>query len=234
MYALHRLRYYFYTVKKKAFAFQHWELKILDMPHDVSYLKVFVEMQNGFVAPRRERYSVVRPVLIAVDIYCPDALYAVYGIYAVGNLLELDNTAKLLCIDIERPYYLVIDKLLYVIANIYYVVVKRNFDSGLAALIEIGICFVKIPGLYIFYVGIGANRELDQYRLDYLVFRSYRLKMVELVVYRLLHLHYLFILHRRLGLYPQIRIISIGWIDVLEVGAVKRNVVKIVFSWIYA
>ena len=58
--------------------------------------------------------------------------------------------------------------------------------------------------------------------------------MVELVVYRLLHLHYLFVLHCRLGLYPQIRIIGVGRIDVLEVCAVKRNVVKIVFSWIYA
>ena len=58
--------------------------------------------------------------------------------------------------------------------------------------------------------------------------------MVELVVYRLLHLHYLFVLHRRLGLYPQIRIIGVGRIDVLEVCAVKRNVVEIVFSGIYA
>lgn len=202
MYALHSLRYYFYTVKKKAFALQHGELEILDMPHDVSNLKVFMEMQNRFVAPRRERYSVVCPVLVAVDIYRPDALYAVYGVYAVSNLLKLDNASQLLCIDVECPHYLVIDKLLYVVANIYYVVVKRDFDSGLAALVEISICFVKIPGLYILYVGIGANRELDQHRLDYLVFCSYRLKMVELVVYRLLHLHYLFILHRRLGLYP--------------------------------
>jgi len=58
--------------------------------------------------------------------------------------------------------------------------------------------------------------------------------MIELVVYRLLHLHYLFILHRRLGLYPQIRIIGVSRIYVLEVGAVERNVVKIVFSGIYA
>lgn len=101
-------------------------------------------------------------------------------------------------------------------------------------LVEIGICFVKIPGLYIFYIRIGANCELDKYRLDYLVFCSYRLKMVELVVYRLLHLHYLFVLHSRLGLYPQIRIIGVGRIDVLKVGAVKRNVVEIVFSGVYA
>lgn len=234
MYALHSLRYYFYTVEKNAFAFQHRELEILDMPHDVSDLKVFVEMQNGFVAPRRERYSVVRPVLIAVDIYCPDALHAVYGIYAVSDLLELDDASKLLRIDVKRPHYLVVDELLYVVANIYYVVVKRDFDSGLAVLVEIGICFVKIPGLYVLYVWIGANRELDQHGLDYLVFCSYRLKMVELVVYRLLHLHHLFVLHRRLGLYPQIRIIGVGRIDILEVGAVKCNVVEIVFSGIYA
>lgn len=101
-------------------------------------------------------------------------------------------------------------------------------------LVEIGICFVKIPSLYVLYVWIGANRELDQHGLDYLVFCSYRLKMVELVVYRLLHLNYLFVLHRRLGLYPQIRIIGVGRIDILEIGAVKRNVVEIVFSWVYA
>lgn len=129
MYALHCLRYYFYTVKEKTFALQYWELEILDMPHDVSDLKVFMEMQNGFVAPRRERYSVVRPVLIAVDIYRPDALHAVYGIYTVSNLLELDDASKLLRIDVERPHYLVVDELLYVVANIYYVVVKRDFDS---------------------------------------------------------------------------------------------------------
>ena len=133
--------------------------------------------------------------MIAVDIYCSNTLYAVYGIYTVSNLLKLDDTAQLLRIDIKRPYYLVIDELLYIVANIYYVVVKRNFDPRLAMLIEISICFVKIPGLYIFYIRIGTNCELDKYRLDYLVFCSYRLKMVELVVYRLLHLHYLFILH---------------------------------------
>ena len=234
MYALHSLRYYFYTVEKNAFAFQYRELEILDMPHDVSDLKVVMEMQNRLVAPRRERYSVVRPVLIAVDIYRPDALHAVYGIYAVGNLLELDDAAQLLRIDVERPHYLVVDELLYVVANIYYVVVKRDFDSGLAVLVEIGICFVKIPGLYIFYIRIGANCKLDKYRLDYLVFCSYRLKMIELSIYRLLHPHYLFVLHIRLCLYPQIRIIGVGRIDVLEVCAIKRNVVKIVFSWIYA
>ena len=234
MYALHSLRYYFYTVKKNAFALQYRELEILDMPHDVSDLKVFMEMQNRLVAPRRERYSVVRPVLIAVDIYRPDTLYSVYGIYAVSDLLKLDDATKLLRIDVERPHYLVVYELLYVIANIYYVVVKRDFDSGLAVLVEIGICFVKIPGLYVLYVWIGANSELDQHGLDYLVFCSYSLKMVELVVYRLLHLHYLFVLHRRLGLYPQIRIIGVGRIDVLEIGAVKRNVVEIVFSGVYA
>ena len=234
MYALHSLRYYFYTVEKNTFALQYRELEILDMPHDVSDLKVFVEMQNGFVTPRRERYSVVRPVLIAVDIYSPDALHAVYGIYAVGNLLELDDAAQLLRIDVERPHYLVVDELLYVVANIYYVVVKRDFDSGLTVLVEIDICFVKIPCLYVLYVGIGANRELDQYGLDYLIFCSYRLKMIELVVYRLLHLHHLFVLHRRLCLYPQIRIIGICRIYVLEVCAVKRNVVEIIFSGVYA
>ena len=129
MYALHSLRYYFYTVKKNAFTLQYWELEILDMPHDVSDLEVFMEMQNRLVAPRRERYSVVRPVLIAVDIYRPDALHAVYGIYTVGNLLKLDNAAKLLRIDVERTHYLIVYKLLYVIANIYYVVIKRDFDS---------------------------------------------------------------------------------------------------------
>ena len=233
MYALHSLRYYFYTVEKNAFALQYRELEILDMPHDVSNLKVFMEMQNGFIAPRCKRYSIVCPVLITVDIYRPDTLYSVYGIYAVSDLLKLDDTTKLLRIDVERPHYLVIYELLYVIANIYYVVIKRDFDSRLAVLVEIGICFVKIPGFYILYVWIGANRELDQYGLYYLVFCSYCLKMIELVVYRLLHLHYLFVLHRRLGLYPQIRIIGVGRIDVLEVGAVKRNVVEIVFSRVY-
>lgn len=149
--------------------------------------------------------------------------------------MELDNTAKLLCIDIECPYYLVIDELLYVIANIYYVVVKCNFDSGLAALIEIGICFVKIPGLYIFYVGIGANRELDQYRLDYLVFCSYRLKMVELVVYKPLTLlrRDMRIPHSGLRLYPQIRVVGVRRVDIFEIRTVKSDVVQVVLSRVY-